>query len=186
MYERVVKYDAFVSYILQWAYLCSVGSEFWLFGLEPPGFNSCVSCVSCVVFSISSSNAVMLCSSFMCAICSCCSFSSFLCCVMICCWTACLFSNLLPDTVFLFELVKSPPWPLCCASWSSAAVGAAWRRVTCHGWVSWATAPTGVLFWRTAEASGAEVLDPWWSSYREGNSRYEGGIICGKNTPKKA
>lgn len=109
----------------------------------------------------------MLCSSLSRAICSCCSFNSFLCCVMTCCWMACLFSNLLPSGAVQVKPLASP---LCRDSWSSAAVGARWRRVTCHGWDGWATVPTGVLFWCTTEASGPEVSDLRWSSYREGNS----------------
>lgn len=144
-------------------YLCSVGSKLWLFGLEPPSIDNWA---GCAVFSIPSSEPFMLCSSLSCAICSCCSFNSFLCCVMICCWTAYLFSNLLPGNAGRFGPVKPLPSTLCRASWSSAAVGAACRRVTCHGCVGWATAPTGVLFWGIAEALGAKVRDLWWSSCR--------------------
>lgn len=156
-----------------WAYLCSAASNLWLFGLEPPSIESWV---SCAVFSISSSSSFMLCSSFSCAICSCCSFISFLCSAMICCWTACLFSNLLPDDVALFGQVEPTPSPLCRASWTSVAVGAAWCRVTCHGWVGCVTVPTGVLILCAAEVLEAEVPDLWWSSYREENGD-EAGII---------
>lgn len=147
---------------VQWAYLCSLGSKFWLFGLEA----ETESWVSGAVFCVSSSKPIMLCSSLSRAICSCCSFSSFLCCVMICCCTACLFSNLLPGDTALFERVKLLLLPRCRASWSSAAVSATCRRLTCHGWVGWATAPTRVLSWYAAEASGAKVPDLWWPSYR--------------------
>lgn len=108
----------------------------------------------------------MLCPSLSSAIWSCCSFNSFLCCVMICCWTACLFSNLLPGNAALIGLAKLPSSTLCRAWRSSAAIGAAWRRVTCHGCVGWATVQTGVLFCCTAEALWAEVPDLCCSSYR--------------------
>lgn len=131
-------------------------SELWAFGLEPPNNESSV---SCAVFSISSSKRFMLCPSLSHAIWSCCSFNSFLCCVMICCWTACLFSNLLPGSAAILGLVKPPSSTLHRASWSSVAVGAAWRRVTCHGCVGWATVQTGVLFCCTAGALWAGVPD---------------------------
>ena len=110
----------------------------------------------------------MLCPSLSHAIWSCCSFNSFLCCVMICCWTACLFSNLLPGSAAILGLVKPPSSTLHRASRSSVAVGAAWRRVTCHGCVGWATVQTGVLFCCTAGALWAGVPDLCWSSYRGG------------------
>lgn len=137
---------------VQWPYLCSVGLMLWLFGLEPFRTDNWV---SCEVFSISSSNPIMLCSSFSLAICSCCSFSSLLCCAMICCWTACLFSNLLPG-----DAVRLEQSPFCRASWRPAAVGATCLRVTCHGRVGWVTTPTVVLIWRRLEVSVFELLDP--------------------------
>lgn len=146
---------------VQWAYLCSVGLMLWLFGLEPLRIDNWE---SCAVFSISSSNPIMLCSSFSLAICSCCSFSSFLCCAMICCWTACLFSNLWPGDAECLEHLKPPPSPVCHALWSSAAVGATCLWVTCHGWVGWVTAPTAVLIWCSVEVSGFKLPDSRWPS----------------------
>lgn len=74
---------------------------------------------------------------------------------MICCWTAYLFSNLLPGSAGLFGGAETLPSTLWRASWSSTAVGAAWRRVTCHGCVGWS------LFSDTAEALGTKVHDLW-------------------------
>lgn len=148
--------------LLQWTYLCSVGSKLQLFALEPPSTDNCV---SWAVLSISSSRSFMFCASLSFTICSCCSFSNFLCCVMICCWTAYLFSNLLPGGAGLFRGAETLLSTLWRASWSSTAVGAAWRRVTCHGCVGWSTAATGALFSGIAEALGTKVHDLWWSAY---------------------
>jgi len=140
-------------YQVQWAYLGSLGLKLWLCGLVPPGTDSWLSCAG---FSISSRKPIAFCFSFSRAICSCWSFSSFLCCTMICCWTV--------------RLVSTST--LCRASWSSATVGAAWRRVTCHGWNGRDAVLSEVLFWCTAQSPGAKVLN-LWRSFNRANNRPE-------------
>lgn len=145
---------------MQWTYLCSPVSVLWLFGFRPL---SIVDWATCAALSISSFRTLMFCSCFSRAICSCCSFSSSLCCAMIWFWAACLFSNLPPGDA---ERAQPPPsCSLCRALQSWAAVGAACRRVTCHGWAHRATVITGVFSRGSAEASGAGASDLWWSSW---------------------
>lgn len=143
---------------MHWTYLCTLVSILRVFALKPP---SIVDWVTFAALSISSVKPLMFCSCFSRVICSCCSFSSFLCCAMICFWAACLFSNLLPGDTNT-ERVQAPPSSsssFCHALWSSAAVGAAWRRVTCHGWEGRAAVIIGFFSWGSAEVSGAKVSE---------------------------